>query len=78
MKFNIPKIILYTMLATIVFSLGRTFGYVQCRDKYKKDYEFQSLQIESLHVEIKKLKKTYDSIKNSPCYKKIKSSDEQL
>jgi len=70
MKISIPRIILYAMLSSIVFAIGRTFGYLQCKEKYKADYEFQGLQIDSLHQKALSLKITYDSIKKSPCYKK--------
>lgn len=68
MNANIPKIFLYTMLSLIVFAIGRTFGYIQCQNKYLVDYEYQSLQVDSLSVSTAKLKVTYDSIKKSPCY----------
>lgn len=68
MKVNIPLIILCVMLSTIIFALGRTYGYIQCQDKYLVDYENQSLEIDSLSKRADKLKTTYDSIKKSPCY----------
>lgn len=64
------KILLYSMVSSIVFALGRTYGYIQCRDRYKADYELQETQVDWLKVKANSLSATYDSIKKSPCYNK--------
>lgn len=72
MKKTIIKFSIYTILTIIVFVIGSVSGYLQCRNKYKSDYEFQHLQIDTLNKKALNLKTTYDSIKKSPCYKKNK------
>lgn len=64
------QIVIYAIISIVFFIVGNIFGYNRCVNKYIDDYTYQNLQIDSMNKKANTLEKTFDSIKESSCYKK--------